>query len=234
MRRLGLAAAMAGALAGILSAQEVETRPEAPAEAPAEALAEAPAGAPADAAAIPARVPPERYQTLWERSPFEIPVAAESSPVTGIRAEWLLTSLSRSGGKPFAILVSKGTGESVVIRQGEEGAHGFTLVDAVIAQDFKNSRATVRRGAESAELQFQEQELATLVSAAPQAQAAPAPSPPGTNPGVRPNQSRFPPPPAVRPTAPGIPSAAPNPSTPQPPRRIIRRPDPVTPPASKP
>ena len=169
---------------------------------------------------IPEKIPVEHYQTLWQRSPFELSIQTANAAPTGIAADWLLTSLSRIDGQPVAILVNRTTSETVVVKTKDNGIHGMRVASAQIESDFRKSKVKIVRGAdESAELVFQEQDLASMAA------LAPVMIPPSSNPGATANMpGQAPPSPSVRPGT-NTPS-----TVPRRPNRIIVRPKPVTPP----
>lgn len=234
---------------GSLAAQELPpglpseiVRPKAPAPVAAPAPAAVPSPAPVvpapvsptpevpastvrrDEVAVPERIPVDHYQTLWQRSPFELSIQAANAVPTGIAADWLLTSVSRVDGQPMAILFNKTSGETAVVKTKDNGTHGMRLVSAEIMSDYRKSKVKVVRGSEQAELVFQEQDLTALAALAPVGTAAP-PVPVIQNGIVTP-----------RPTGstvvqPGT-STSTSTSTIRPPRRIISRPNPVRPPTT--
>ncbi len=168
---------------------------------------------------IPEKIPVEHYQTLWQRSPFELSIQTANAAPTGIAADWLLTSLSRIDGQPVAILVNRTTSETVVVKTKDNGIHRMRIASAQIASDFRQSKVKIVRGDETAELIFQEQDLASMAA------LAPVSLPPSSNPGATANMPGQPnPSPSVRPGNNTVPSV------PRRPNRIIVRPKPVTPP----
>lgn len=198
--------------------------PVAPVPAPA---VPAPAMQPAkrDEVAVPERIPVEHYQTLWQRSPFELSIQAANAAPTGIAADWLLTSVSRLDGQPMAILFNKTSGETAVVKTKDNGTHGMRLVSAEIMSDYRKSKVKVSRGSEEpVELVFQEQDLTALAALAPAGSAAP-PVPVIQNGIVAPRPSGS----VVVQPGTNTPTSTP---TIRPPRRIISRPNPVRPPTT--
>jgi len=169
---------------------------------------------------IPEKIPVEHYQTLWQRSPFELSIQTANAAPTGIAADWLLTSLSKIDGQPLAILVNRTTSETVVVKTKENSIHGMRIASAQIAPDYRQSKVKIVRGTEEAELIFQEQDLASMAA------LAPVSLPPASNPGATANMPGQPAPsPSIRPGT-NAPATVPR----RPPNRIIVRPKPVTPP----
>jgi hypothetical protein len=192
---------------------------EAPPPASVPAVPKVPVPAPSLDVPIPEKIPVEHYQTLWQRSPFELSIQTANAAPTGIAADWLLTSLSRIDGQPVAILVNRTSSETVVVKTKDNGLHGMRIASAQIASDFRQSKVKIVRGNEEAELIFQEQDLASMAA------LAPVTPPPSSNPAAAANLPGQPTPnPSVRP------GTNATPSVPRRPNRIIVRPKPVTPP----
>ncbi|MDX6767342.1 MAG: hypothetical protein SFU85_11195 [Candidatus Methylacidiphilales bacterium] len=197
----------------------------APVPAPSAPAPSTPVTIPSAQTPIPGRVTVDHYGSIWQRSPFELSIQAANAAPTGIAADWLLTSLSRVNGEPVAIVVNKTNGETAVVKMRESSAHNLRLVSADIKTDYRQSKVKIARGTEEAELIFQEQDLSSLASLAP---AAPAPG--NTNPANPVNPAARPP--GTSAAIPGLPAGTS--STPRPPRRLIIRPKPVTPPPNNP
>lgn len=121
--------------------------------------------------AIPTAYPPDRYSAMVEQSPFALatPVAPPpAAPERGFAADWYVTGLGRYEDKDFVSIKSRDLATSFSL-YGNEESNGVTLVGVEWSNERGKSTVTVRKGTETARLEFNQAEL--------QAAAAPAPIP---------------------------------------------------------
>ncbi len=159
----------------------------------------------------------ERYEHIWEQSPFvvETQVIEDSA---GLGKRFSLTGLGSVGKTPVAFLLNKDSLERFSVAEGETTDSGVELVSIELDRDPRQSKATIRLGAEQAAVGY---DPASLISTA-QAGAGSVPAP---MPGVPAPSAPMVNPPA----APAIPSMNNQPVTPPAPpaapgaQRIIKR-----------
>lgn len=151
----------------------------------------------------------ERYEHIWEQSPFvvETQVIAQSE---GLEARYSLTGLGSVGDTPVAFLLDKNSlVRFSVAKDDAEPTNGVELVSIELDRDPHQSTATIRVGSEQAAIAYDPAALA--VSAQPNAAASapmPAPVPTSSVPAPTTPQTNFPMPsnlnpPASPPTQPG-------------------------------
>lgn len=185
----------------------------------------APGDAPAESGVVAGAFPLSRYETLWERSPFQLESVAPPVESAGLSQRFALTGLAAINGEPIAFLMDRATQNRLMVRKdGSEG--GVSLVQVDVQKKYTDSTATVRQGAEVGVIRFD-----ASASAAPPVMQAPV-APPMVRampPQVAPGQ-----PTAPVPLAPGVVPPVPGPGVPQagqvqgdpgqmPPPRVIRR-----------
>ncbi len=151
----------------------------------------------------------ERYEHIWEQSPFvvETQVIAESE---GLGKRYSLTGLGSVGDVPVAFLLNKESLERFSVAEGETTDDGLELVSIELDRDPRQSKATIRLGAEQAAVGYDPAVLVSTAQAGVGSMSAPvpgipAPINPSVNPPVTPqlpgvNQPVSPP---VPPNAPG-------------------------------
>ncbi|MGC1479877.1 MAG: hypothetical protein WA771_05210 [Chthoniobacterales bacterium] len=120
--------------------------------------------------------PIERYEHIWEKSPFvvETQVIEQSE---GLGKRFSLTGLGSVGEKPVAFLLDRGSLERFSVALDEDPKNGVELVSIQLDSDPRESTATIRVGAEQAEIQY---DPAALIASAPSNAAVPAPMSPAS------------------------------------------------------
>jgi len=124
----------------------------------------------------------ERYQRIWERSPFvvETKIVEESA---GLAQRFALTGMAMIDGAPVAFLLDRNSLARIIVAPGRE-SQGIELVSVDQQSDARNSSAVIKLGAEQASLRFDAESLhGTAGAAAVPAGAAPDPSA-GMNPAM--------------------------------------------------
>lgn len=158
------------------------------------------------------------FQSLLDHSPFSLPTAEESSPLSD---RYALTGIVTIGGEEEVFVFDR-TDQSREMLTHKPNQKNMALVSLVREGDKPPQKATIRVGGDTGTI--------TYLAAAPQAAPPPGPQVGGPNPLM----PRLPalPVPAGAPNAPGV-IVGPRPPgiTPQT-RRIIRRP-PVAPPSAQ-
>ena len=132
---------------------------------------------------IPEGYPVDRYQTLWEHSPFTIAsVQPDAAPDTGLATKFSLVGFAKNGQETLVILLKKDSQERVFIGS-EPNKENLKLVSVEGDAEPAKCVVTVQKGSEVAKLKFDTAFLAAQGSANP---GNPSPSgatvPPG-NPG---------------------------------------------------
>jgi len=109
------------------------------------------AGDPA-AAFNPATHPVERYQHIWEKSPFvtEAPVVRESG---GLAQRFLLTGVASLQNQPVIFVLDRQSLSRLVVT-GVRNQQGLELVSVESQTDPKQSCATIRLGTEQAVIRY--------------------------------------------------------------------------------
>ncbi len=184
---------------------------------------------------IPAGYPAERYEILWQKSPFTLASVATEQAKPGFAESLVVTGVARIGDEDFLMLFDKKSQERLML-SSTKSAGGIELVTLNASPDPLKTTATVRRGGETAVVRYDP----SLLTAPGAAQAAARPGMPGQpnmslQPGM-PNPGGIQPPtaypPAIQqPPVPGgyqpVPGSGVAPGgqpIPSPARRIIRRP----------
>ncbi len=156
----------------------------------------------------------DRYVHIWEQSPFivETQVVTQSD---GLEAKYSLTGLASVAGTPIAFIYDRGAMTRFSVAQGKTSEGGVELVSIEMDRDPRQSKATIRVGAEQAAIGY---DPAALLQTA-------ASSDSGQNPGLNPAAANNPgivaprPPPAPNFNAP----SSPNSVQPPPAARTIKR-----------
>lgn len=152
------------------------------------------------------------FQFLLERSPFSLPTAEESSPLTD---RYAITGAVSINGDPLVFVMDRNTQERHMITKTTPKAD-VNLVEFLPDPDPRRMRATIRVNGQVATLSYSEPGPDPNMMQGGHAAAMPQPVP-QPMPGVPPGGN-------IQPGAPGGPNmAVVNPGEPQPPRRIIRR-----------
>jgi hypothetical protein len=138
-------------------------------------------GAPALAVegAIPSHYPPDRYAAMVAQSPFALatPVAPPpAAPERGFAADWYVTGLARYEDKDFVSIKSRDLATSFSL-YGQEESNGVTLVGVEWSNERGKSTVTVRKGGETARLEFNQAELQSSAPPAPRPVAGQPPVP---------------------------------------------------------
>ena len=226
----------------------------APEQSPPEATPQDPAGAGSapesgEAVGLLPAFPLSRYETLWERSPFQLESVAPPVESAGLSQRYALTGLAAINGEPIAFLMERATQNRLMVKKDSE-ANGLSLVQVDVQQKYTDSSATVRQGSEIGVLRFDATAAAPMMPPAGMAQP-PRMVPPGVPPpGAVPQQTArvpgIPTPPQIpgqavpgqgvpgAPQVPGVVPPVPGPGVPSngqvqgeqqqmPPPRVIRR-----------
>jgi hypothetical protein len=185
--------------------------------------------------------PISRYEQLWERSPFQLESVAPPVESAGLAQRFALTGIAEINGEPIAFVMERATQRRLMVRKDSTDGD-VSLVQVDVQQNYNDSTATLRQGAEVGVVRFD------ASGAAPMAMPAPGMPQQRTMPGIpQPGMPQVPPPTAVPPMAnvppgqpvppqphPGIVPPVPGPGVPQngqvqadpgqmPPPRVIRR-----------
>ena len=140
--------------------------------------------------ALPEPFPATRYDAMLEQSPFALatPVAAPPAPAArGFASDWYVTGLGYFEEKDYVSIKSRDLSTSFSL-YGTEPVNGVSLVSVEWSNERGKSAVTVKKGEETARIEFNQAELQT---------AAPSPLP-GMQPGMQPGG---------RPGGPGMPQA---------------------------
>lgn len=175
---------------------------------------------------IPTAFPKDRYEVLRQHSPFAV-ATAEAPPPPGpsFAANWFISSLARVGDSDFVTIKSRDTSTQFSLFGTGDSSNGVTLASVTWSELVGKSTVILRKGTETAKLEFNEAQI----KAAPSPPLPAAGAPAAAN-SARPAPNNLAPRPAgnlpgASPTAlPGQPGGA------MPPTQIRRRPQVILPP----
>lgn len=100
--------------------------------------------------AIPDGYPPSRYQVIWQRSPFTLSSANDSSPAPQKLA---LTGILQIGNKTYASVIDKDSKHRFMVSQ-DEPVERISLVEIKNADDPAKVIATFKRDGELIQLRY--------------------------------------------------------------------------------
>jgi len=122
----------------------------------------------------PETYPLERYQPIWERSPFvvETKIVDESA---GLAQRFALTGVAMMAGAPVAFLLDRSSLARIMVTPGRD-SQGIELLSVDQQSDVRNSSAVIKLGAEQASLRFDADSLNIAAGAASQPTGAPPPA----------------------------------------------------------
>ena len=151
--------------------------------------------------AVPAAFPKERYNAVREHSPFAV-ATAEAPPVApqaSFAANWFVSGIARIGDDDFVTIKSRDLATQFSLFSHEmDSASGVSVASVNWTDVVGKSTVILRKGTETAKLEFNEAE----VHAAPQAQTkagSPAPNAPNV-PNTPANMNGVPRPPNAPPS----------------------------------
>jgi hypothetical protein len=133
-------------------------------------------------AAAPKQLLPARYTKLWTDSPFTSkPIVVGPGPVANPLEDYSLGGISKLADGYFAILFnSKKPDEKVVIRPGSKSE--FTIVKVDWADNWRETVVTLRNGATTGTVTFDEKQITINAPAAKPQAKPPLPGQLGTPP----------------------------------------------------
>ena len=124
--------------------------------------------------AVPAAFDKSRYESLRMKSPFAV-ASATVAPVTqaSFAANWYVTSVARIDDANFATIKSRDTITQFSL-YGDEAVDGVTLASVNWSDAIGKSTVVLRKGTETARLEFNEAQLRSPSPATAAASPAPA------------------------------------------------------------
>ncbi|HSI13591.1 MAG TPA: hypothetical protein VK961_16215 [Chthoniobacter sp.] len=127
-----------------------------------------------------------RYESLRTKSPFAVATAVVApTPQASFAANWFITGVARIGDNNFVTIKSRDLATQFSL-YGDEPFNGVTLASVNWSDTIGKSTVILRKGTETARLEFNEAQLRATASTAAAASTAPAGGkPPDTN-GVAP------------------------------------------------
>lgn len=133
---------------------------------------------------LPTAFDRSRYESLRTKSPFAIATAvATPTPQASFAANWFITGVARNDDKNFVTIKSRDLVTQFSL-YGDEAVDGVTLASVNWSDTIGKSTVVLRKGTETAKLEFNE---AQLRSPTPATAASPPPvgnKPMGTNTAV--------------------------------------------------
>jgi hypothetical protein len=130
---------------------------------------------------LPGALPVSRFENLIQRSPFA-PATPPVAPVVtaNFAASLYVSSIAAIGDKYLVTISSREKPNKIFLATGEEGSDGLTLLSVQYSDESGKSKAVVKKGDETATLEFDQ---AAIQQATAQAAAqAPAPVPAASRP----------------------------------------------------
>lgn len=159
----------------------------------------------------------ENFKALLSRSPFSLPTAEET---TAAPDRFALTGVATINERPVVFVFDKNTQNRLMLEklEGDENQSKDRLIELFKNTDPKNLRASVQIEGQRTEIRFAD---TAFTSTTPESM----PQPPAAPGQAMPPQSLQPPMPPQQPINAQQPAIQPgnNNSSPQPPRRVIRR-----------
>jgi hypothetical protein len=143
---------------------------------------------------VPESVPAARYAALLEHSPFAVATAVAETPTSQptFAANWFVSGAARIGAQNFVTIQSRDLGHQFSLFDGEV-VEDVSLVEVNWSDEVGKSTVILRKGAETAKLEFNEAQIrgqgATPVAAA--APASPASKLPGASVNPKPVRGRL-------------------------------------------
>ena len=149
----------------------------------------------ADDEKLPQAHPKSRYEALQKKSPFSLASATPppSAPQASFAANWFISGIGRIGGQDFVTIKSRDLSKQFSLYGNSEAVEGVALASVTWSDSVGKSTVILRKGTETAKLEFNEAELHAQAptpagkpptgTAAPSAAGGPRP---GTPQGVPP------------------------------------------------
>lgn len=160
-----------------LPVDQVETA----AEDPAEESAKVEAQGDAQDADLPAPAfPLSRYAPVWERSPFQVESIAPPPQSAALSQSYALTGIAQINGDPIIFVLERATQMRHMIDK-KKGFNDLSLVQVNVQKEYAKSTATIRKGGEVGDIQF---DAAAAGPMAVPAGGVQIPQRPGLRPGV--------------------------------------------------
>lgn len=105
---------------------------------------------------IPAALPSSRYEKMSQKSPFAPATAAATPPAAlpDFAANLYVSGLAKLGDKDFVTIQSRDGNARYSLATGEQAPDGTTLVKVDWLSDVGKSKVTVKKGAETGTLSF--------------------------------------------------------------------------------
>lgn len=109
----------------------------------------------------------DRYEGLWERSPFLLssaPTVAPTPTGPGFADHLVLAGVAQVGGQYHISLVDKTSLQRKTLRSGVPNETGMEVVEVELQRDPMQTHVVVRRGGEQAVVRYDRQLLSAAVS----------------------------------------------------------------------
>lgn len=143
----------------------------------------------AQEAVIPEDYPTERYQPIWEKSPFTLSSAAEE-PTAGFASNLVLVGIGAIDDSFYARLLDRTSQQRWSVEQGTP-YNGIELVSVDTHENPEQASVRLKKGAEEAVVRYDPAML--TAAAAPTAPVGiPKPPRPNPNPGASANNQPIP------------------------------------------
>ena len=138
--------------------------------------------------AVPAPFPADRYEKMAEKSPFALATATAPPvvPQAGFASSWYLTAVGRDPqGQNFATIKAQDGSVHFSLSGNEANPEtGVSLASINWSDTWRESKAIIKKGTETAEISFSKEEAPVIV-AQPNGQPRPGlPGQPGQSPPV--------------------------------------------------
>jgi len=138
---------------------EENITPSAPAPTPSLLAEEDPLAAgepvpPADDGITRPAFPLSRYESLWQRSPFQLESVAPPVESAGLAQRFALTGIAEINGEPMAFVMERATQNRLMVKANST-KDGLSLVQVDVQQKYTDSSATLRQGTEVGVVRFE-------------------------------------------------------------------------------
>lgn len=130
--------------------------------------------------AAPTPHPADRYAVMSARSPFAIATAAPAPPEASFAANWYVSGIARLGDADFVTIKSRDAAlQFSLFGQEANTEHGVSVASVNWSDTLGKSTVILKKGTETAKLEFNEAEMRGPALAPAPAAAAKGPAKPG-------------------------------------------------------
>lgn len=132
----------------------------------------------ADENPVPTPLPADRYSAMSTHCPFAIatPAAPAATPQASFAANWFVSGLARIGDDYFVTIKARDlSAQFSIFGKESDSATGITLASVNWSDTLGKSTVVLRKGTETAQLEFNEAEIHATPAPQPRAKTSPQP-----------------------------------------------------------